>query len=156
MAAVDAGLAVSDIRALDRLPRPEVERRQLQARLVSGFGLIALLLAATGVYAVVTLSMTQRRKELAIRVALGAEARHVRRLVWREALMPVILGVGPGLAAAVALGMFLRGALFQVSPLEPSVLILTPLILVLAAMVPAHMVSRRAERVATAAVIQSE
>jgi len=153
---VDAGLAVPAIRSLDALPRPEVERRHLQTRLVSGFGLTSLFLAAIGVYSLVSLSITQRKRELAIRVALGAEARHVRSFVWREALAPVLWGMAPGAAGAVALAFLWRGVLFGVSPFDPRVLLVASMVLLVATIVPAHILSRRAERIAPAIAMQSE
>lgn len=153
---VDPGLAVSSVQTLRQIPRPEVSLRQLQAALTTGFGTIGLILAAAGVYGVVAFSLARRRKELAIRMALGAGRAHIRGIVWKEAITPVLWGLIPGLVAAVGLGPLLRGLLFGVSPTEPLVLTLTPLILLASAMVPAFFLSRRAAQIEPATVMQSE
>jgi putative ABC transport system permease protein len=156
VAAVDPELAVPSVRTLRQIPRAEVSIRQLQALLTSGFGFLALVLSAAGVYGIVEFSLSRRRKELAIRMALGADGRRIRRIVWREALVPVILGVVPGVAGAAGLGMLVRGLFFGVSPTEPAVLFLSPLLLVAAAMVPAYVLGKRTERIAPAVVMQAE
>lgn len=156
IASVDSGLAVPSVQTLRQVPRPEVSLRQLEALLTSGFGLLGLILAVAGVYGVVAFSLTRRRKELAIRMALGADRTHIRGIVWREALLPVAWGLLPGVLGAVGMGVLLRGLLFEVSPMEPRVLVATPLLLLTAAMVPAHFLSKRAERIEPATVMQNE
>lgn len=156
VATVDPELAVPGVRTLRQIPRAEVSIRQLQAMLTSGFGVLGLVLSAAGVYGIVAFSLTRRRKELAIRMALGADGRRIRRIVWREALIPVMAGIVPGVMGAVGLGMLLRGLFFGVSPVEPGVLLATPVILLAAAMVPAHILARRTERIAPAEVMQVE
>lgn len=156
VAKVDPMLAVPSMGTLDRIPRPEVQRRELQAALTSGFGGIALFVAVAGIYGVVAFSLALRRKELAIRMALGAEQRHVRGLVWREALTPVLWGILPGLLGAVGVSQLLRGMLYGVSPLDAKVLILTPVLLLVAGLIPAQLLAVRACRISPASVMQGE
>lgn len=149
-------LGVPRVETLRQLPRREVTVRQTLAALVSGFGFVALFVAVAGLYGVTAYSLAQRRKEHAIRAALGAEPQHLRVLIWRETLTPVLWGLFPGILGAAAVGPLLRGLLFGVSPFEPWVFVLTPAVLVGAALVPAFLLSRHAKRIDPSAVLQAE
>jgi ABC-type antimicrobial peptide transport system permease subunit len=87
------------------------------------FAGLALFLAALGVYALVAHSVARRNKELAIRISLGASAGTIWGAVMRQALSPVIAGLGGGLTTAVVTGPLLRSLLFHVNPTNPAVLV---------------------------------
>lgn len=84
-----------------------------------GLGIAALLLAALGIYGVVAYAVSLRRRELGVRMALGARAAEVRLLVLRRGLRPVLAGLFAGLVAALAAGHLIRSVLFGVAPTDP-------------------------------------
>ena len=116
---VDADQALSGIETMQEVFSDSVSRPRFQLMLLLVFAAIAVTLAATGVYGVVSYSVTQRTQEIAIRVAPGARAADVSRLVLREGLMLAGAGVAAGLAGAVALGRVIRSLLFEVTPSDP-------------------------------------
>jgi putative ABC transport system permease protein len=107
----------------------------------SGFGLLALLLAASGIYGVVSYTVAQRSRELAVRVALGAQRGQVIRLVLRGGVRLAVVGIAVGLVASLALTRLLAGMLYDVAPYDPvtfaAVAIGLGLIAVVASCVPA-------------------
>ena len=96
-----------------------VAQRRFQLTLVMLFAGIGLVLACLGIYGVVSYSVEQRRGEMGIRMALGATASNLQTMVLRQGLMPVVIGLAAGIAAALALGRILRGLLFGVSLADP-------------------------------------
>ena len=112
---VDSDVPVSQIRALTQVVADSVAQRRFQMELAVAFAAAALLLAGVGIYGVVAYSVTRRRNEIAIRMALGARAADVHRLVLFGGIPPVALGLAAGVAAALALGEVLRSLLFGVS-----------------------------------------
>jgi ABC-type antimicrobial peptide transport system permease subunit len=106
------------------------------------FGAVALLLAAVGLYGVMSFSVGRRRQEVGVRMALGAEAAQVVRLIFRQGARQVLIGLGIGLVIAPLLSSFLRMALFGVSPWDPLTFVLIVTVLALtgaaACLVPAR------------------
>ena len=101
--------------------------------MLGAFGLVAVLLAAIGIYGVVGYSVLQRRKEMGVRLALGAGPEQLRRLTFRSGMGPVFAGLGLGLLAAAFLTRLIASLLFEVRPLDPLTFLCAPLALVLAA-----------------------
>jgi putative ABC transport system permease protein len=124
-----------------------VEMRRFQTSLLSAFALVAVLLAAIGIYGVVAYSILQRRKEIGVRVALGANPMNVSQLVFRNGLAPVVSGLAAGLVAAVLSSRLLASLLFRVSVFDPVTFLVTPLVLILAASVPCWLIARKASRI---------
>jgi putative ABC transport system permease protein len=114
---------ISNLQALDQLEANAVATQRYQLTLLSLFAGLALFLAALGVYALVEHSVTRRSKELAIRISLGASAGTIWSAVMRQALSPVIAGLGGGLTTAVLMGPLLRSLLFHLKPTNPAVLL---------------------------------
>jgi putative ABC transport system permease protein len=111
------------------------------------FALVALLLAAIGLYAVIAHSVRQRTQEIGIRVAIGAAARDIRRLVFRSGVAPVALGVTLGLAGSLAVNRVLQSQLVGVSPHDPATISLAVAVLLSVAFVACQIPARRAARV---------
>ena len=120
------------------------------------FAGLALLLAAIGVYALVAHSMARRRKELAIRLALGAPARTIRALVAGQALIPVGLGALVGVVAALAGGRLLESLLYEVSANDPRTLGGAAGVVLLAAALACILPALRATRVDPNAALRAE
>jgi putative ABC transport system permease protein len=131
-------------------------RRRLSMQLVSFFGLAALLLAATGLYGVLSYVVNQRRREVVIRVALGARPRQVIELVARQGMLSVAIGLGIGLASAVAVARLLRTGLYEMSPMDPVVYLSVTGLLVLIAIAAMAVPARRAASVNPVVALREE
>jgi len=163
-----AGPLQSVVRALDPdLPvyriQPLVERlagslgqQRTAATLVSGFGALALLLSAIGLYGAVAYSAAQRTREFGIRIALGAQTPDVLRQVLREGMMLGVLGLAIGLVGAVAITRVLRSQLFGVTPTDPLSFTVVSLLLLVVAVVASLVPAKRATRVDPMVALRSE
>jgi ABC-type antimicrobial peptide transport system permease subunit len=125
----------------------QIRSWRLGALMFSIFGALALVLAAIGLYSVIAYNVTQRTHEMGVRVALGAQARDVIRLIVSEGLRIVLPGVALGAVLALLAGKWIAPLLFQVSPKDPPVLVGVVTILVAVAMVASWLPARRAARV---------
>ena len=122
----------------------------------SAFGLVALALAAVGLYGLVAYVTAQRTQEIGIRMALGAGTREVRRLVLGNTIRLVTLGAVIGIPAALALARLLSGLLYQVEPYDPVVLSLSLGVLVCVALVAGYLPAQRAARVDPIKALRAE
>ena len=119
---VDADVAIAKVAPLHGLVDAAVEARRYQASLFMAFGASALLIAIVGVYATTAYGVSRRRRELNIRVALGARASEVFSLVLRQSVAPVAVGLASGLAGALGMGGVIASLLYEVRPRDPLVL----------------------------------
>ncbi len=126
---------------------PEIRSWRLGALMFSIFGALALVLAAIGLYSVIAYNVTQRTHEMGVRVALGAQARDVIRLIVSEGLRIVLPGVVLGAIIALVAGRWIAPLLFQVSPKDPPVLVGVVAILLAVAIMASWLPARRAARV---------
>ena len=120
--ALDPDLPLRRVRTLDSVVDDALAMRRFQVRLLTAFGAAGLLLACLGIYGVLSAMVEARRPELAIRLALGAPPSIVRRLIIRQGLTPVIVGLAIGLAAGVGAARLTASLLFGVTPAHPGVL----------------------------------
>lgn len=111
------------------------------------FGAIALILAGIGIYGVMSYTVAQQTRELGIRMALGAEARSVLRLVLNRGVVLALVGVGLGLGLALALGRLVQSQLYEVSPRDPWVFLVVAVLLGVVAVLSSYLPARRATRV---------
>jgi ABC-type antimicrobial peptide transport system permease subunit len=121
-------------------------QRRFQAVMVATFGLVALLLAGIGVYGVVSYSLEQRRKEIGIRIVLGANQHDIASLVLRRGMRPVLAGTGIGLVGAATVAPLVQSLLFEVRALNPTILAAAPLVLVLVAAIACYGPARLGSR----------
>jgi len=119
--AIDPEIALGDARPLTAMVDRSMAPRLYQTRLFVAFGLAALFIALVGVYAVTAYSLSRRRRELNIRVALGASRPQVLGMVLGQGALPLAAGIAGGVAAALAAGRFVAALLFGVQPHDPIV-----------------------------------
>jgi putative ABC transport system permease protein len=124
-----------------------IARQRLGMALLAVFGAIALILAAVGIYGVMAYSVTQRTREIAVRAALGASSREVLGLVMRRSAIMAFGGVFLGLIGTVALRTIVQSHLYEISALDPVVLITIPLALLVIALFASFLPARRASRI---------
>jgi ABC-type antimicrobial peptide transport system permease subunit len=133
-----------------------LRERRLALRLVSSFGAVALLLAAIGIYGVLSYTVAQRRREIGIRMALGSSRSGATKLVVRQAGMMVLLGVAIGCAAAWPAGRAVRSFLFGVGALDPWAFGVTAGVLLVVSVIAAMAPAWRAARVNPMEVLRAE
>jgi predicted permease len=142
LATVDPGLAVALPQSMDAIVAQAVGQTRLMMWLLGIFAGVALLLATIGIYGAVAYTVEQRAGEIGVRMALGAQAIDVVRLVVMQGMVPVASGLAIGLAGTLALGRLIVAQLYQTSPFNPILLSLTVVALGLAALlaclIPAH------------------
>jgi len=132
---------------MEQLLADSLAQRRLVMLLLAILAAFALLLSAVGIYGVVSYGVSQRTSEIGIRIALGAEAGAVERMVLSQALRPVILGVAIGLPAAAAATRVLSSLLYQVTATDPVTFLAVPAILLLVSVAAIHIPARRATRI---------
>jgi putative ABC transport system permease protein len=111
------------------------------------FAAIALLLASIGLYTVIAHSVSQRTQEIGIRMAIGATARDILKLVFQQGMLPLGIGLTIGLAGSLAVNRLLKAELVQISPADPITLVIASAALILAALLGCLIPARRAMRV---------
>ena len=140
-------LPTTKIRTMEQAELSSTERQNFNLLLLSLFAAAALLLAAVGVYGVVSYRVEQRTREIGIRAALGATRKDILQLVLRESLDATLAGVGVGVTGGLALSRLLSAQLFGVSAADPLTFITVPIVLSCAALVAAYVPARRSMRV---------
>ena len=130
--------------------------RAATAWVIGTFSALALILAVAGIYGIVSYSVGQRRKEISIRMALGAEAAAVRRLVLKQGVGIVLAGVVAGLLGAFAAARMISGILVEVSAKDPAVFAGVAALLLLVAAVASYLPARRAAVLEPAGVLRED
>jgi predicted permease len=142
--------------ALIRTMRDELWAQRLSAGLLGVFGILALSLAVVGIYGVVSYSMTQRVREIGVRMALGATPSSVQLMLVREGLGLVTVGVCLGTAIALAGSRVVRSMLFTIGPYDPLTFCLVPVILTFATVAACWLPARRATRIDPSVALRHE
>jgi len=145
--AVDPEQPVDDIRTMRQIVADSMRRPRFYAALFATFGALALLMATAGVFAMAAYSTSRRRREIGVRMAIGARAADVVRMIAAEGLVLVAVGLAIGLAASLALGRYMSGLLYGVSATDPVTLTLAAGLLAAAALGGFWLPARRAARV---------
>ncbi len=145
--ALDKDQPVSDIRSLDQLVAEAVAQQRFAMVVLGAFASLALILAAVGIYGVMAYSVTQRTHEIGLRMALGAQPGDVLSLVVGRGLILTLVGVGAGLAGALALTRFLSSLLYEVRPTDFGTFAAVSLLLIGVALLASYIPARRATKV---------
>jgi ABC-type antimicrobial peptide transport system permease subunit len=155
-ASVDANLSVTEFQTEKQQIEEDTRTERTLADLTSGFGILALALAIVGIYGVMLNSVEQRRKEIGIRLALGAKRGDVRNTILRESTWLALAGIGAGLAASQAFTRVLQSILYGISPRNPLILSMVAALLLLVAVAAAWIPARRAASVEPVEVLRHE
>jgi putative ABC transport system permease protein len=153
---VDPNLPLAGVSTMDDLIGRSLGPRRFGMLLLAGFALLALVLASIGLYGVMSYMVTQRAREMGVRVALGASARDVVGLVLRQGVRLVLIGVGIGLVAALTLTRVMRTMLFDVSATDPLTFTVISLLLVGVAVLASYLPARRATIVDPVVALRTE
>jgi predicted permease len=144
---VDKNAPITDVKTMDQLVAESVAEPRFQAILLGSFGALGLLLAMVGIYGVISYGVTQRTREIGVRMALGAQPANVLRMVIREGMLLAAGGIMIGIGGAMALGRVLQSLLFEIKPTDPATFIGVSILLILVALAACYIPARRAMRV---------
>jgi putative ABC transport system permease protein len=156
LAEVDPDLAIYDVQPYSRVIQGTFDQQSMIASLTSLFGVVGLVLAAVGLYGVTAYGVEQRRGEIGVRMALGADSRSVVAMVLRGAFWQVGLGLGIGIAASIVAGYLMVSQLFGLAPWNPLRLAGAPVLLGLAALVAAVIPALRGATIDPMQALRSE
>ena len=134
----------ANFRTMQQLVSESVAQPRFYTTLLGAFALLALVLAAIGIYGVMAYSVTQRTHEIGVRLALGAQSFDVLRLVLRQGMMLVLTGAGVGLLGAWAATRFMAGLLFEISATDPMTFAGVASLLIAVALLACYIPARRA------------
>jgi ABC-type antimicrobial peptide transport system permease subunit len=144
---VDSNLPLSDVKTQSQQADDSLRQERLFATLSSFFGVLALLLACIGLYGVMSYGVARRTNEIGIRMALGASAPRVTRMMMRETMVVVLIGVALGLGGAVATTRLISAMLFGLAPTDPVTIAFAILLMVGVAALAGYLPARRAAKV---------
>lgn len=147
VAALDPDLPVFSIRTMTEYVDGVLEQPKLSMGLMASFGTLALLLAAVGIYGVLSYSVSQRTREIGIRAALGASRAAIMRFIMGEGVGPIVAGAVLGVLASLAATRLIRGLLYGVSATDKATYLLTPAILLAVSLMATFFPARRAARI---------
>ncbi|MEK6410066.1 MAG: ABC transporter permease [Acidobacteriota bacterium] len=153
---LDPDIPVYSIRSMNDVIGRTLNSQRLTNLLLASFSVLALLLAAVGIYGTMSLYVGSRKKEFGIRLALGAQPGVLLRLVLREGMLLIAAGIAIGVGGALVLTRAIASLLFEVSPTDPVVFTGVPLLLVLVALAACFVPARRASRVDPMAALRCE
>jgi putative ABC transport system permease protein len=154
--ALDPQQPLAKVRTMDEVIGESVAASRLRAGLLGLFGCVALVLAMIGVYGVVSYSVAQRRHEIGVRIALGAQRADVVRMVLGKGMAMTIGGLGVGIAASLALARMVSSLLYGVSPVDPIAFVGAPLALLAVATLATCVPALRAASVDPLAAVRDE
>ncbi len=143
----DKNAPVTDVITMDQLVRLTVAEPKFQALLLGSFGAFGLILAMVGIYGVISFNVTQRTREIGVRMALGAQPGDVLRMVIREGMLLAGAGIIVGVGGGLALTRFMRSLLFEVKPTDPATFVGVAVVLAIVAVAACWIPARRAMKI---------
>jgi predicted lysophospholipase L1 biosynthesis ABC-type transport system permease subunit len=150
------GFPVGNLRTMEEVDGRSTGRQNFNMLLLTTFGVMALVLAAIGIYGVMAYSVAQRTQEMGIRMALGADSSSIRRLVLWQGMRLTLYGVATGLAAAFGLSRFIASFLFGVKAWDPATFVTVPVVLASVALLAVWLPAARASRLDPARALREE
>jgi putative ABC transport system permease protein len=147
VSSIDKNLPVTDVATMPGVVSASLSQPRFRTWLLGGFGVVALLLAAAGVFGVVSYSVASRTREFGVRAALGASPLSIGRMILIEGLRLCSLGLAAGLLSALGLARFLKSQLYGVGAYDPATLVLSTVVLLIVALLACYLPARRAMRV---------
>ncbi|MCZ6917922.1 MAG: FtsX-like permease family protein, partial [Gemmatimonadetes bacterium] len=153
---IDPDQPIADIVSMDGRVRHAVAEPRFNLTLLGAFAGVALVLATVGIYGVISYSVSQRSHEIGVRMALGAEARDVVGMVWKQGFGLVVFGLGIGTLAALGLTRAIRSLLFEVSAADPITYVAVGSLLAIVGATACLFPARRASRVGPVSVLTVE
>jgi putative ABC transport system permease protein len=145
--ALDKNIVLSEVQTMDQVVAEATAEPRFYVLLLGGFAAVALILAAVGIYGVMSYSVSRRTQEIGIRIALGAQTGDVVKMVVRQGSLLALVGVGVGLMVALALTRLMSGLLYGIQPSDPITFVAVALGLSAVAIVACYVPARRAARV---------
>jgi predicted permease len=153
---IDPDLALADIRTMDQLMSESLGESRYRGVLLGIFAMVALTLAAVGIYGVIAYAVNQRTREIGIRIALGARKSDIFKMIVRHGMILSVIGVAVGVAASLALTRFLSSLLFGVSSTDPLTFTSVVLLLIGVALLACSVPARRATKVDPMVALRAE
>jgi len=144
---MDSNLPVSNVRTMDELTEESLVADKFNLFLLGLFAALALILAAVGIYGLMAYSVSQRTHEMGLRIALGAQRGAVLRMVMREGVKTVFLGIAVGISGALALTRVMTSLLFEIKPTDPPTFVDAAILLAIVALAACYLPARRAMKV---------
>jgi ABC-type antimicrobial peptide transport system permease subunit len=154
--AVDPDVPISHVQTLSEAVSQSIAPRRLNLSLVGGFAAVALVLCLVGVYGVMNYAVTERTREIGIRLALGADPKRVLAMVLADGLRLVAIGTAAGLTTALFVARLLASLLYDVRPGDPATFTAVPLMLIGAAIAASYPPARRAMRMDPVIVLRRD
>lgn len=156
VAALDPSIPLAQVRTLDEVLAASVAQSRFATILLGAFAGLAIVLALIGIYGVLAYTVSQRTREIGVRMAMGAEARQVVGLVVRQGMTMALVGVAVGTAVAWFMTDLMAGMLYQVTPQDPATFVAVPVLFTLVALAACLLPAARASRVRPASVLRYE
>jgi putative ABC transport system permease protein len=156
LATVDPGLAIALPQSMEKIIAQALGQTRLMTWLLGIFAGIALLLAAIGIYGAVAYTVEQRTGEIGVRMALGAQTRDVLRLILKQGMRPVLIGLAIGIVSAIALGRLIASQLYEVSAHNPALFAGATILLATIALLACLLPARRATKVDPIQALRAE
>jgi len=156
VAAVSKDIAIADRRTMDAVVNQSISRQRMARLVLTVFAGIAVLLASIGLFGLISHAVTERRHEIGVRLALGAERGDVVRLVLAGGMVMTLTGIGLGLAGAALISKSLEELLFGVKPLDAVTFVAMPALLLVVSLVACALPAWRATRIAPALALRAE
>ena len=153
---VDATLPVFGAQLLQDTVAASLAERRFSMQLVGLFAVTTLLLAGLGIYGVISYIVSERTREIGIRLALGAERRTILRMVVGHSMPPILAGAAIGIACALGVSRLMAGLLYGVRPTDPATFSAVPVVLVAVALFASYIPARRATRIDPMSILRDQ
>jgi hypothetical protein len=153
---VNSNLPVTAIRTMQEIYDQSLARTSFTLAMLALAGGMALLLGVVGIYGVIAYAVSQRRREIGIRIALGAQQRELKTMFVRDGIVLTITGITIGLLSSAALTRLMRAMLFGISPIDPLTYVAVPIVLLVAAILASYIPATRAARVDPVHALKAE